>query len=92
MEEEWVRIAKLGSREHMLEEDEKYFNDLMDFWRKKLNDEKIEYRFKIEESVEIKGFDHIKGINRKNYDLNLYAKEEDRERIKELIDEVNEEN
>ena len=76
MEEEWIRMAKLGSREYMLEEDEKYFNDLMDFWRKTLNDEKIEYRFKIEESMEITGFSYTKGINRKKYDLNLYAKEE----------------
>lgn len=90
-EENFVKITTLMSTENF-SNDEKYFDEARNMWKKILKEENLDYKFKIEEGIEYTPFSRIKGKDRKVYNLNLYAKLENKEKILKIVNRYNEEN
>ena len=86
MEEELEKVVSLGEVENLVTQ--KYIlEESKEYWQEILKKEKIEHKFKIEETTEYRNGTKYKSQLQTRYVLNLYAKNEDINLIKNIIHE-----
>lgn len=90
MEENWIKVREinavkdLSTQEYVLKQEK-------EFWKEILENEKFEYKFKIEEKQEYFEGSRTKGPLQTIYVLSLYAKENDLKELNKFLENIEKE-